>query len=86
MDREITLRLKESILAEAEQYAKRNGTSIPELIEAYLSTLGKETSGEKKETVFTPLVDRLSGIVKLSEEQEKLHRAAYRNFISDKYK
>ena len=86
MDREITLRLKESILAEAEQYAKRNGISISERIEAYLTTLGKETPGEKKATVFTPLVDRLSGIVKLSEEQEKLHRSAYRDFISNKYK
>ena len=85
MDKKLTLSLSESVIAKAKDYAKTNNTSLSRMIENYLSAVVEETTFKTEGGSFTPLVERLIGIVEVSAEQEKLYRAAYRDYLSDKY-
>ncbi len=64
MDAKLTLKLNKSVIDKAKHYAKSHNTSVSRLVESYLATL---TEYEKKEFKITPLVESLSGVVKLPD-------------------
>jgi hypothetical protein len=56
----LTLSIDPDVAARAKRYAKRRGTSVSRMVEAYLtSVMEPETRGEK-----TPILDSLAGILK----------------------
>ena len=79
MDTKLTLKLDQSVIEKAKQYASKSNTSISKLVETYLAGLvSHEDSIE-----VTPRVKRLSGIVQLSEKGDS--RSGYRKHLLKKY-
>ena len=81
MDRKLTLSLNESVIEKAKQYAKKNKISLSKLIEGYLHSIVEDNT---KEIEITPLVDSLSGVIKLPKEFDA--RDEYTKFLMEKYK
>ena len=80
MDTKLTLKLNQSIIEKAKEYAKENKTSISNLVENYLSQITQE----KKSENISPLVKSLSGIIDLPEGFD--HKKGYVDYLTNKYK
>ena len=86
MDKKLTLSLNERVIAKAKDYAKGNNISLSRMIENYLSALVEESTARTEETTFTPLVDRLIGVVDLPNNAEEHYKEEYTEYLSNKYK
>jgi uncharacterized protein YfdQ (DUF2303 family) len=80
MDTKLTLKLEETIIEKAKNYAKSHRTSLSKLIENYLQNI---TSEKVKEEKITPLVKSLSGIINLPIDYD--HKTEYSDFLINKY-
>jgi hypothetical protein len=80
MDTKLTLKLNQSIIEKAKEYAKENKTSISSLVENYLLQITQE----KKSENISPLVKSLSGIIDLPEGFD--HKKGYADYLTNKYK
>lgn len=81
MDTKLTLKLEQSIIEKAKDYAKSNRTSLSKLIENYLLNI---TNDKGKEDKITPLVKSLSGIIDIPKDFD--HKKGYSDFLINKYK
>ncbi len=81
MDKKLTLKLEQSVIEKAKQYAKSQKTSLSRLIENYLLNITNEKDSKDK---ITPLVKSLSGIIDLSNEDD--YKKGYSVFLAKKYK
>lgn len=81
MDTKLTLKLDQSVIEKAKEYAKSQRTSLSRIIENYLLTI---TSEKDSKDNITPLVKSLSGIIDLSNEQD--YKKGYTEFLTNKYK
>ncbi len=79
MDSKLTLKLNESVINQAKQYAEANNISLSKLIENYLRAI---TSEKKENTQISPLVKSLTGVIKLDEDD---YRKDYTDFLHKKY-
>jgi len=79
MDTKLTLKLNQSIIEKAKEYAKENKTSISGLVENYLSQITQE----KKSENISPLVKSLSGIIDLPKGFD--HKKGYADYLTNKY-
>ena len=82
MDTKLTLKLQQTIIERAKDYAKAHNTSLSKLIENYLNRVTQDTKGDKEK--ITPLVKSLSGIIKLPKGHD--HKKDYADFLTGKYK
>lgn len=80
MDHKLTLSLDKSIIEQAKNYAKLNNISLSKLIESYLKSL---TERQNKPLEITPLVESLSGIIQLDENDDI--RTNYRDYLIRKH-
>ncbi len=80
MDNKLTLKLNQTIIEQAKEYAKKKNTSLSKLIEAYLGML-VEPEQEKE---ITPLVKSLSGVINLPKNYNE--KDAYKKHLLNKYK
>lgn len=80
MNTKLTLNINQHVVEEAKTYAKENHVSLSKLIENYLHSLTKKNKGKSK---TTPLVESLTGVIKLNDKD---HKTAYSNYLKDKYK
>jgi hypothetical protein len=72
----LTLSVNPDVAARAKRYAKRQGTSVSRMVEAYLtSVMDPKTSQER-----TPTLDSLAGILKKADIED------YRKHLSKKYR
>ncbi|CAA9472653.1 MAG: hypothetical protein AVDCRST_MAG96-510 [uncultured Segetibacter sp.] len=62
MGAKLTLKLEQSIIEKAKDYARLHNTSLSAMIENYLQ---KITNDDKEKEKITPLIKSLSGIVDL---------------------
>jgi len=82
MDTKLTLKLDQSIIESAKNYAKAHQISLSKLIETYLLNITtQKIISEKK---ITPLVKQLSGIVNLPDNFD--HKKGYSDYLDQKYK
>ena len=81
MDAKLTLKLEQSVIEKAKDYAKKQRTSLSRLIENYLLTITHEAGAEEK---ITPLVRSLSGIIDLPTDFD--HKKQYADYLTNKYK
>ena len=81
MDTKLTLKLEETVIEKAKNYAKNHRTSLSKLIENYLLNI---TNDKQKEEKITPLVKSLSGIIDLPKGYD--HKREYSDFLLNKYK
>ncbi len=79
MDSKLTLKLNESVIEKAKEYAKEHNISLSRMIESYLQAV---TDRKKNETEISPLVESLTGVIEL---KEKDYRKDYTEFLSQKY-
>ena len=79
MDSKLTLKLNESVIEQAKQFAKENNISLSRMIENYLTALTENKRAKKK---ISPLVRSLTGVIKLKNEDS---RKDYTDFLSQKY-
>lgn len=64
MTTKLTLSLDKEVIESAKEYAKSQGRSLSNVIEEYLKSVTKRKI-KKKEYKFNPLIEKLSGSVKL---------------------
>jgi len=79
MDSKLTLKLNENIIQQAKQYAKSNNISLSRMIENYLQAL---TSTNKTTIKTSPLVESLTGVIDLKEEDLQQD---YTDFLTKKH-
>ena len=80
MDAKLTLKLEQSVIEKAKDYAKRQKTSLSRLIENYLLDITEEEDVPEK---ITPLVRSLSGIIDLPNDYD--HKKDYTDYLAKKY-
>ena len=80
MDTKLTLKLEQSVIEKAKDYAKRQKTSLSRLIENYLLDITDEEATQEK---ITPLVRSLSGIIDLPNDYD--HKKDYAEYLAKKY-
>jgi hypothetical protein len=72
----LTLSVNPDVAAQAKRYAKRQGTSVSRMVEAYLtSVIDPEMRQER-----TPTLDSLAGILKKADLED------YHKHLSKKYR
>jgi len=79
MDSKLTLKLNESVIERAKQYAKENNISLSRMIENYLQAV---TIRQNSKITVSPLVESLTGVIKLDKKD---YRKDYTDFLSQKY-
>ena len=80
MDTKLTLKIEDTIIEKAKEYAKNNKTSLSKLIENYLLNITGDKGNDEK---ITPLVKSLSGVINLPEGFD--HKKGYAEFLTGKY-
>ncbi|MBN2442558.1 MAG: hypothetical protein JXJ04_14485 [Spirochaetales bacterium] len=78
METKLTLKLEQSVIQSAKQYAKKNNKSLSKLVEDYFKNLVSENKSKRQ---YSPLVEELSGV--LSEEDVK--NLDYVAYLEKKY-
>ncbi len=81
MDTKLTLNLDKSVIERAKVYAKSHKISLSRLIESYLASLTTKMSTEIE---ITPLVESLSGVIKLDKDFD--YKESYTGYLMEKYK
>jgi len=79
MDTKLTLKLNESVIERAKQYAKDNNISLSRMIESYLQAV---TIRKNSKTKVSPLVESLTGVIELDKKD---YKKDYSDFLSQKY-
>ncbi len=79
MDSKLTLKLDADVIQRAKVYAKNQNISLSKLIENYLNAL---TGSSSKKIKLSPLVESLTGVVKLKEDADKKE---YLDYLTEKY-
>ncbi|MCF6294502.1 MAG: DUF6364 family protein [Flavobacteriaceae bacterium] len=79
MDAKLTLKLNESVIERAKQYAKENNISLSRMIESYLQAV---TLKERSNVKISPLVESLTGVIELENYD---YGKDYTDFLSQKY-
>jgi hypothetical protein len=80
METKLTLRLNKKVIDQAKQYANDHETSLSKLVENYLSAVTNESRSIEK---ISPLVQSLSGVIQLSENEDP--KRTYQEHIKEKY-
>jgi Family of unknown function (DUF6364) len=81
MNTKLTLNLNKEIIDKAKIYAKRNNVSLSFIIENYLLKIISDFQSTKN--LKGSIVNELSGIINLKEEDNK---ADYIKYLEEKYK
>lgn len=79
MDTKLTLKLDNSIIEQAKNYAKKKNTSLSKLIESYLGLLVDPKDTQE----VTPLVKSLSGVANLPKDFD--YKKDYKKHLLNKY-
>ena len=81
MDTKLTLRLDKRIIVRAKSYAQTHKISLSKMVESYLDAV---TTQKANEIEITPLVESLSGVIKLQKDYD--YKKDYTDYLSKKYK
>ena len=79
MNTKLTLNIDQNIIEGAKSYAKDNSVSLSKLIENYLHSLTKKT---KEKSKVSPLVESLTGVISLENND---YKKEYSDYLSRKY-
>jgi hypothetical protein len=80
MNTKLTLNISQHVIEEAKIYAKENRVSLSKIIENYLHSL---TKNQKEKPKITPLVESLTGVIQLDDEE---YKKEYLDYLDKKYK
>lgn len=83
MDSKLTLKLNESVIERAKQYASKKNLSLSRLIENYLDSL---TSDQKNDFEISPFVKSISSGKSIpSDIDDRQARQQYIDYLEKKY-
>ena len=81
MDAKLTLKLKDDSISRAKKYVSSIGTSLSAIVEDFFDGLTlQQQSGDFK---YSPIVNELSGIIKLDENYD--YKSDYASYLEHKY-
>ncbi len=78
METKLTLKMDQSVIRFAKDYAEKRKRSLSKLVEDYFRKLILENEPKKQ---FSPLVEELSGII----TEDDLNRLDYVAYLENKY-
>lgn len=81
MKNKLTLRLDESLINKAKEYANEKGTSVSQLVADYFALLQSENQSSPDKKNLSPITASLSGILKENEVSEE----DYKKHLEEKY-
>ena len=81
MTTKLTLTIEEKVVSSAKKYARKRGKSLSGLVENYLKSVSRK---EQDQTILTPKVSRLKGVIKLPENYN--YKKEIGNELAKKYK
>lgn len=81
MDTKLTLNIDKNVIEKAKIYAKSHKVSLSQITEFYLSSLVSESKSKEE---ITPLVQKLTGVIKIDNDSEL--KNDYTDFLIEKYK
>jgi len=81
MDSKLTLKVDKEIIQRAKKYARERNTSLSQMVEDYFDIIVKPAETDIE---LTPLVKKLSGVVKLPKSYDS--RKEYSKYLVKKYK
>ncbi len=81
METKLTLRLDKDVIVRAKDYAQNHKISLSKMVESYLDSVTKKKSNG---IAITPLVESLSGVVKLPQDYD--YKKEYTDYLTEKYK
>ncbi|MCF6268337.1 MAG: DUF6364 family protein [Melioribacteraceae bacterium] len=85
MDKKLTLKLDESVIDRAKEYASSHKRSLSRMIESYLKSLiDKDSSGSKDDIEISPFIKSMATGVKIPIDLD--YKKAYSDYLSEKYK
>lgn len=76
MQTKLTLSISPSVVTRAKRYAKQQGVSVSQMVEAYLSSVTDSVDREQK---HSPVVTSLRGILRKGDRED------YRKYLVKKY-
>jgi hypothetical protein len=82
METKLTLRLDKKVMERAKDYAQNHKISLSKMVESYLDSL--TTKKNSNDIEITPLVESLSGVVKLPVDYD--YKKEYADYLTEKYK
>jgi hypothetical protein len=82
METKLTLRLVKKVIDRAKDYAQNHKISLSKMVESYLDSL--TTKKNSNDIEITPLVESLSGVVKLPVDYD--YKKEYVDYLTEKYK
>ena len=77
MQTKLTLRLEETLINQAKQYAKQHNKSLSQIVSDYFQFLTNDTRGSD----LPPLTQSLIGVL----ESKEVDMDDYRKYLEDKY-
>ena len=80
MNTKLTLNVDKAVIEQAKAYAKSQKISLSRLIESYLASL---TSQKRDDFDITPLVESLSGVIKIDSDYD--YKEEYSDHLTKKY-
>ena len=81
MEAKLTLKLNDDSIYRAKKYVSQIGTSLSAIVEKFFDNL--TLNEDKPEFSYSPLVNELSGIIKLEEDFD--YKAEYTSYLDKKY-
>lgn len=81
MNTKLTLRLDENLIAQAKEYAAKEGRSLSDLVGAYFARLAEPAQAAAKPAVVYPKTSSLMGVLAGSA----LDESDYKKHLEDKY-
>lgn len=81
METKLTIRIKKKVIERAKDYAHIHKISLSKMVESYLESV---TEVKKEDIEITPLVESLSGVIRLNEDFN--FKNDYANYLTEKYK
>ncbi|MCB9033766.1 MAG: hypothetical protein H6553_08010 [Chitinophagales bacterium] len=82
MDTKLTLKLNKNIIVRAKKYASNKQLSLSRLIENYLDSLTKE---QQDEFEISPFVKSISNGKSIQNNDEKILKKDYIEYLDNKY-
>ncbi len=80
MNAKLTLKIDDSVIASAKQFAREHHTSVSKLVETYFKTITHETTTKKK---VTGVVGELAGLLKDRDVSDR--KREYVDYLEEKY-
>lgn len=86
MKKKVTLSIDEEKIRKAEEYARRRGKPLSQLVEDYFAVMGEPIEPRRKEEL-SPIVRSLTGSLKgaLKGDGVKGHRDAYSDYLEEEH-